>query len=58
MAGGGGFGRLRRFLVTWGPVATLASNVVDNLRRPSGLPDFRIYRHAGAASPLQLEPLP
>ena len=49
MAGGGGFGRLRRFLLTWVPVASLTSAVVDNLRRADGLPDFRIYRLAGIA---------
>jgi hypothetical protein len=47
MAGGGGFGRLRRFLLTWLPVGMLATAVVDNLRRADGLPDFRIYRRAG-----------
>lgn len=31
------------------PVAKLVFDVVDNLERPDGLPDFRIYRHAGAA---------
>jgi alpha-1,2-mannosyltransferase len=53
MAGGGGFGRLRRFLLTLlltlAPAVKLTLDVADNLRRPSGLPDFRIYRHAGAA---------
>lgn len=49
MAGGGGFGRLRRFLLTSYPVAMLTSAVVSNLRRADGLPDFRIYRIAGMA---------
>jgi hypothetical protein len=49
MAGGGGSGRLRRFLLTWIPVTMLTSAVVSNLRRADGLPDFRIYRLAGVA---------
>ena len=49
MAGGGGFGRLRRFLLTSNPAAMLTSAVVSNLRRADGLPDFRIYRIAGIA---------
>jgi alpha-1,2-mannosyltransferase len=49
MAGEGRSGRLCRFLLTWLPVAMLTSAVVSNLRRADGLPDFRIYRLAGAA---------